>query len=607
MNRHQTCVPRWFLLIAYFCTATALLVINIDKLSAFQLVDNDDYMRLQQVRDWLDGQAWADVHQYRLQSEEGGDMHFSRLLDAPMAAMILAAKPFLGERGAEFFMLALFPLLLLFACFWTATHAAALFGGRRAAYAGVLITACAYTVLWQFVPGRIDHHGAQMILIFCALFAVVRSFDAPKWAFAAAASCVFMMAIGMEVIHFVVATALGVGLPWLTKRRTAPLFYFGSGLVLLSFTVMFLEKAGGAPMKVYCDAYTPPYALGVFMSGLGALALYWLSPRLNTIRARAIAAAIAGAAAVGVTVAIYPQCLAAGPYSSLAPEDIEAWFLYGRAAKDMVSVFQREGFEAFSIYIIPLIALVICVDLIRTRTGDERLKVVILTGFVALPFLITIWQLRGAPFAHAMAILPPAIMLGQMRDRIKAPSPRALSRLVGRGLWITPLPYLALSLAAVYAKLEAGEHANPELATVQTKLECQTFEHVEALRQLPTGLFINHFDIGPEIIAMTDHSVTAAFYHRNLGTMVKSKLFFDGPSGEAYCTLRDLAADYVVFCPSGVITGSDDPAEATLSERLINGDTPDWLDEIDVEGAAPLRIFKPDLNKADLSVCGDVD
>jgi hypothetical protein len=58
-------------------------------------------MRLQQVRDWLAGQSWFDVTQYRVDPPHGLPMHWSRLLDVPLAAVILLVRPFAGQPAGE--------------------------------------------------------------------------------------------------------------------------------------------------------------------------------------------------------------------------------------------------------------------------------------------------------------------------------------------------------------------------------------------------------------------------------------------------------------------------------------------------------------------------
>ena len=86
---------------AWRCSAAALpalacaLLVSCTRSPAFATLDasggdNDSLLRLVQVRDLLGGQGWFDLHQYRMGPEGGFVMHWSRLVDAPIAAIILA-------------------------------------------------------------------------------------------------------------------------------------------------------------------------------------------------------------------------------------------------------------------------------------------------------------------------------------------------------------------------------------------------------------------------------------------------------------------------------------------------------------------------------------
>src|SRR5690348_13799793 len=63
--------------------------------------DSDDVMRLVQVRDLIAGQGWFDLTQHRLGLEGGTPMHWSRLVDLPIAALILFFRLFLDPLAAE--------------------------------------------------------------------------------------------------------------------------------------------------------------------------------------------------------------------------------------------------------------------------------------------------------------------------------------------------------------------------------------------------------------------------------------------------------------------------------------------------------------------------
>src|ERR1700754_3268989 len=75
--------------------------------------DNDDIMRLVEVRDFLGGQGWFDMMQYRLGLDGGTLMHWSRFIDLPIAALIGFFRLFLAPERAEAAALAIWPLVLV--------------------------------------------------------------------------------------------------------------------------------------------------------------------------------------------------------------------------------------------------------------------------------------------------------------------------------------------------------------------------------------------------------------------------------------------------------------------------------------------------------------
>ena len=92
--------------------AVVVLAIPAIKGSVFDAMATDDAMRLVEVRDLIGGQGWFDLFQHRL-NPPGTSMHWSRVIDAPLAALILLLKPVLGMHGAEAATLYLWPALLL--------------------------------------------------------------------------------------------------------------------------------------------------------------------------------------------------------------------------------------------------------------------------------------------------------------------------------------------------------------------------------------------------------------------------------------------------------------------------------------------------------------
>jgi hypothetical protein len=77
----------------------------------FALGDTDDNMRMMQVRGLLHGQGWFDLRQHRMNPPFGANIHWSRLVDLPIAGLILGLRPLLGGPAAERWAGAIAPLL----------------------------------------------------------------------------------------------------------------------------------------------------------------------------------------------------------------------------------------------------------------------------------------------------------------------------------------------------------------------------------------------------------------------------------------------------------------------------------------------------------------
>src|SRR3546814_9405936 len=64
-----------------------------------------------QVRALLDGQGWFDLRRYRLDPPNGADIHWSRLVDLPLAGLMLLLRLFMTGAEAEKAAVAIAPLL----------------------------------------------------------------------------------------------------------------------------------------------------------------------------------------------------------------------------------------------------------------------------------------------------------------------------------------------------------------------------------------------------------------------------------------------------------------------------------------------------------------
>ncbi len=142
------------------CGAILLWLFYAADISQWRFGDPDDIMRLQEVRDWLGGQSWFDVTQYRIDPPTGLKMHWARLLDVPLGAVILALRPLLGEIEAERAACLLVPLAT-FAVLALLTAAITRKTLHSRPMALLAAGFCATNIGTVYIarPMRIDHHG----------------------------------------------------------------------------------------------------------------------------------------------------------------------------------------------------------------------------------------------------------------------------------------------------------------------------------------------------------------------------------------------------------------------------------------------------------------
>ncbi len=282
--------------------------------------DNDSMLRLVEVRDLIAGQGWFDLHQYRMGLEDAPPMHWSRLVDAPIAAIVLMAGFLTGSQAAgETAALVAWPLALYGAALYFLLRIGRAAGGETPLFPLTIIGAGTLYFLGIFTPGTIDHHNVQLVLMLAMTYFLL---IAPRRTAAPAAgiAAVLMLAVGMETVAYVAAGALCVATWFLLRGEEARSAAVGFGIAFAAtssaiFVATVPEADWGA---VHCDAFSlAQFGVGA-LAGTG-LALTAASRVLNRTLARRAAALAVLAAAIVILAAIYfPQCLA-DPYAGLPP------------------------------------------------------------------------------------------------------------------------------------------------------------------------------------------------------------------------------------------------------------------------------------------------
>ncbi len=574
---------RWWLLLFWLAVGGYMLVDRWAAIRGFGLGDTDDNMRIMQVRALLDGQGWYDLRQYRLNPPAGADIHWSRLVDLPIAALKLALAPFVGGRTAELAAVAIAPLLPLLVAMTALSVVARRLIGANAFAIAITLLACAGSARGMFTPLRIDHHGWQLALLAAALAAMVDPKRARGGALLGVVTAL-SLAIGLEMLlYFAVAGAVTV-LRWIWDGEEAPrLAAYGASLAggcALAFLI-FASEANRAPV---CDALSPVWLSAMVAAGALAVTLAMYSPASRGWRlAAAAGAGLILAAAFAWT---WPNCL--GRLERSSPELERLWLSKVREA---MPIYRHGARTAAMVVTLPIFGLIGYALMLWRSRGDAARLIpwAALTLPAALAAALLLWQTRASPAAQLLAI-PGATALAWHAILWLHGSKYMLVRVFG----IVGAFLIVSGLATGYLSWLFPDRTNNFRRSVNiANNRCPTLAALRPIARQPRGNVLTFVDLGPRLITVTPHNAIIGPYHRNDRQIVDVMRAWRGDAANALRTVERYRIDYVLICPNlseSTIYASEAPKGFYV--QLTRGRVPTWLSPVPLPAGSPYRMWR---------------
>jgi hypothetical protein len=578
-------------------TVVQLTVLGLAAVIAFQFLtihtsvhdamSTDDAMRLVEVRDLINGQGWFDLRQYRL-NPPGLLMHWSRLIDLPLAAAIVTLKPLLGSDLAESVTLFVWPLLL----FGVALVSVLAIARRMSNYAmnaqmaAVMLALLAKPALVHFRPGAIDHHNAQIdLLLLLILFA--SQVDRSAWkAVLAGLVASLSLAIGVEMLPPIAAICVAVAglFIWRGSSVARPVVAFALALAMSSLALaLALVPLSGLSAPV-CDTLGAPLLLLTVGGGAGLSVLVGID-RLYTARwLRVVAAAGTGAVLTGLFVSHFGSCVQS-PYAGVDPLVASLWLENLQETISFAKMLRLGPEEVPGFYGFPLVALVLALTaLARSKPAEQFSWTVGIVALAAL-FGISLWEMRGAGGAAMVAAPLSAAAMVVIWPSMRFGRSLVLLALLGSSTAFTAFGHLAKPVTdAIFTTDQVP--AGPVTSG------CLRSSSVAILKKLPTGRVMAPIDLGPAILAETDHDIFAAPYHRNnAGNLLMLESMLAPPSA-ALKQLSDHQVDYLVLCSAAPDDNIIRLAPGGLNAALVRGELPGNLEPIDLGPEANISAWR---------------
>lgn len=573
---------RW-LLVIWLLTMIAFVFIRWGAIQAYMLPDTDDNMRMAQVRALLAGQDWFDLRQYKLNPPAGYNMHWSRFVDLPIAAIQLVAKPLFGGVVAQKASAAIAPMLpFAIALFGVATLARRIVHpGAFAIAAGLLL--CCQSTLLMFLPMRVDHHGWQLALLIVGVAGLADP-DRVRGGLTTGLTSALSLVIGLELMPFLVIIGGTTVLRWVRDADESERMRAYGAALAGGCICGYLAFASYDNRLPRCDVLSPVWLSIMTLAGALAYALSLASTTRWTTRL--LLAGLAGVAIAAFFALGSPQCL--GRPEQTSDELYTRWFTNVREAKPL---YMQTWTQIVSTATLPLIGIGGALYASWAARGTRMLDVWLAVATVSvLSALLLLWQTRAGPAAQLLAIPGATALAWAIFPRLA----RHRSMLVRTiGVVAAFLVISGLIVQLVIDRIGSGQ-PNARLATVnRANTRCPSLAALRPVDALPRTIIFTFVDLGPRLINVTRHSAVAGPYHRNGAAILDVHNAFQGTPDRAHAIMHRHGATLLMTCPNmSEATVHRAKAKNGFYSRLAKGERFDWLTPVRMPKGSPLLVWK---------------
>ena len=572
---------RWIFVI-WLIACIVFVVMRWHPITAFGLGDTDDNMRMSQVRALLGGQDWYDLRQYKLNPPDGYNIHWTRFVDLPIAAIQLIVQPFFGTVVAQKTSAALAPMIpLLIALYAMALAVRRLVAPGAFAFAAGLVLASQSAIL-MFMPTRVDHHGWQLAFLVVTIAGLADP-KVRRGGLTMGLSSAASLSIGLELLPFLAICGAAVVLHWVWEREEAWRMRSYGAALGLGCTLGYLVFASYDNAVARCDVLSPIWLSTMVVAGALAVALSFLSTDKPLIRLAA--AGLGGAALVAGFVYVWPQCV--GRPEQISDELVRTWFSNVNEAKPL---YTKPWTLALTVIALPVVGVVGSLWATWRARGARAFGAwapIALVSVVSL--LLVLWQTRQGPAAQLMAVPGATVLTWALVPKLS----RHGSILVRTfGVVAAFLLLSGIGPALIFDRFSNEKVSASNRLVNRANRLCPTLGALRPVALLPATTIFTFADLGPRLITITHHKAVAGPYHRNGNAILDVYHAFGGSPENARAIMRRHGATLLMTCPN--------MSEATVHRaqhrkgfyaRLANGEKFDWLTPVPLPKGSPLLVW----------------
>lgn len=567
----------------------------------------DDFLRMSQVHAWMQGQGWFDITAYKMVPPHGGDIHWSRLVDVPIAGLIVVLEVFFGFEKATYLASIIWPLALMIMTItvWTLVCDRLLSSYQRwlPAFFGIL----SISTINQFTAGRVDHHNVQILLFGLMVLGLVNRDR--KWGdYLIGVAAAFSISIGAETLIVLILVLAVIGLEWATgaDENGGGILKVGMALIVSSAVLYILNFAPRDYFNARCDAnslfFLSAFSLiGLAFCGLGLISKFIAAQTgAKSFIVRLLIGAAAAGAALLILYLIFPSCLG-DPFANMSLEAKTRWLNKVSEAKSLGLVLNEFPFHWLATVgyygFVLLIGAVVLLNKSFRTTKTISLYIILLACVLG-----TIWQVRVIRTA-ALLVVPFCVIFSMMAWEFlkeKYNSEKLFLYGFQSGVvffQISIVWYIAGALFFPLPNEKSAEVDKQPDRTTQSTLERREPTHCLAkvdfdfLKSQPKANIVSDLATSTAAMFHTHHSIVAGPYHRNERAILDTLDFMGTNEQKAKAVAQKYNLAYLSFCTGENANDPDDFGADSVTAKILMGEIPDWLEEISPKGER-LRVFK---------------
>lgn len=562
------------LIFVWLATCALLIIFSWSQISTGIGWGPDDQLRHVQLRDWLGGQSWFDTVQYRIGEPDSQPMHWPRLIEIPLALIILLMSPLLGSAAAETMAMVVVPLITLAIAMILIKNVTEQIFDSKIALLAAALTATAIPAIIQLRPMRIDHHGWQIVLALLALSTMFWP-DKRKGGIVLGATLALWLAISLEGLPLSVAFIALLVWRWVIDgNQSIRLFWALVSFAIVSLLLFLLSHGSFEKARSFCDAIGPAHLFACFSGGTVMLVAIKFASQNLFLRLGGLI--LAGVTALAALYSFAPQCLG-GAFGTMAPLVREYWFIN---VKEGLPVWHQPWKTTATLLggsiFVALFSLPYLLN--KAVEGCDREKLFLLAYGFFWAFIVSLLVQRATAVAAVFALPLMAWTVHQIFVRARQIR-RPVSRIVATASVILIIMPGALAVA-LYNGISGESKARPSEipVTLDGQIACDSAVSLEHLNALPKSNIATPFDLGPVILLKTSHNVLATSHHRNDRAMADQIRLFTSDFEAAREILEARNIGYIATCPDEAeLNGYIKLHPQGLWGRLANDQKPEWL------------------------------